>query len=142
MRKRKLAFLAPAHFIIERRQMLCKRCPHLVRHGQVCGDDQQTIEFKNLCGLAIKQALAEEGGDQAKKPPRKGAKKISTSKVEISQQQECLHHPFPKIFDYIECSIYQGTFKSSNRTNDVVPTKDFQYSDVLTGSSITDMELL
>ncbi|SMF22176.1 hypothetical protein [Pseudobacteriovorax antillogorgiicola] len=121
--------------------MLCKRCPHLVRHGQLA-DDQKSIEFRSLCGLAIKQALMEEGGFDAKKPQRKGAKKAVPVKVDMANQQECLHHPFPKVFDYIECSIYQGTFKSSNRTNDVIPTKDFQYSDALSGSSITDMELL
>ena len=122
--------------------MLCKRCPHLVRHGQL-GKDEKTIEFRSLCGLAIKQALMEEGGLEAgKKPQRKGAKKAAPIKVDMSVQQVCLHHPFPKVFDYIECDIYQGTFKSSSRTNDVVPTKDFQYSDALSGNSITDMELL
>ena len=120
--------------------MLCKRCPHLVRHGQL--DKDQNIEFRSLCGLAIKQTLMEEGLLDTKKPQRKGAKKASPIKVDMSIQQTCLHHPFPKVFDYIECSIYQGTFKSSTRTNDVVPTKDFQYSDALSTSSITDMELL
>ena len=122
--------------------MLCKRCPHLVRHGQL-GSDKETIEFRSLCGLAIKQAIIDEGGGiDPKKAPRKGAKKAAPSNIDMSAQQECLHHPFPKVFDYIECSIYQGTFKSSSRTKDVMPTKDFQYSDALSGSSITDMELL
>ena len=73
-----------------------------------------------------------------KKLPKKG----KTQPKELELEQECLHFPFPKIFDYIECKIYQETFKSSARKNDVIPTKDIQYSDVLSGSSITDMELL
>lgn len=121
--------------------MLCKRCPHLVRHGQMA-EDNKTIGFRSLCGLAIKQTLIDEGLIDVKKPQRRGAKKAEPIKVDMSVQQPCLHHPFPKVFDYIECSIYQGTFKSSTRTNDVIPTKDFQYSDALSGSSITDMELL
>ncbi len=120
--------------------MLCKRCPHLVRHGQLA-KDQKTIEFKSLCGLVMKQSLADENGgmDAGRKPARKPVKQEVKKEI---KEQPCLHHPFPKVFDYIECQIYQGTFKSSARTNDVIPTKDFQYSDALSGNSITDMELL
>ena len=68
-------------------------------------------------------------------------KKI-TKKDEEEPAMECVNHPFPSVFDYIDCSVYQETFKSTSRKNDVIPTKDFQYSDVLSGNSITDMELL
>lgn len=124
--------------------MHCRRCPHLVRHGQL-GADKQSIEFKNLCGLVIKQQQLLESGQieaiPAKKIPRKSTKKPDTKEKEVIKN-ECQHYPFPQIFDYIECEIYQSTFKSATRKNDVVPTKDFQYSDALSGSSITDMELL
>jgi hypothetical protein len=123
--------------------MHCRRCPHLVRHGQLA-EDQKTIEFKNLCGLMVKQQVLEEQGQDAgaaRKNPRKGPKK-PPKKVQPGAEQECKHFPFPEIFDYIECTTYQGTFKSASRKNDVIPTKDFQYSDALSGSSITDMELL
>ena len=120
--------------------MLCKRCPHLVRHGQLAKDNK-TIEFKSLCGLIIKQNLLDENGGVD--PNKKMAKKPVKKPVKTTPRKEdCVHYPFPEVFDYIECQVYQGTFKSSSRTNDVIPTKDFQYSDALSGSSITDMELL
>lgn len=125
--------------------MLCKRCPHLVRHGQLASD-KKTIEFQNNCGLIMKAKKANEApaDGQLKSMPRKNVKKLSeqTAKPPIPASVECSHFPFPKVFDYIECNIYQTIFKSSTRKNDVVPTKDFQYSDALSGSSITDMELL
>ncbi|MES2744595.1 MAG: hypothetical protein V4655_04170 [Bdellovibrionota bacterium] len=124
--------------------MLCKRCPHLVRHGQVEAETQK-IEFKSMCGLIMKKFLAPENPEEpmvrGKPAARKGAKKV-TKKDEEEPNMECVNHPFPSVFDYIECSVYQETFKSTSRKNDVIPTKDFQYSDVLSGSSITDMELL
>jgi hypothetical protein len=73
--------------------------------------------------------------EKALKKPKKPAKNGTNTK-------DCKHFPFPKIFDYMECQVYLGTFKSASRKNDVIPTQDFQYSDVLNGSSITDMELL
>lgn len=76
------------------------------------GSDKQTIVFKDKCGLKIKD------------------------------QQDCVHFPFPSIFDYSTCEVYRSTFKSAGARNDVVPTKDFQYSDTMVASSITDMELL
>lgn len=91
----------------------CKRCPHHVKHGQVAADGK-TIEFLNRCGLMMK------------------ANKVL----------DCVHHPFSKYFDYTSCGIYQETFKSSGIKNDVVPTKDFQYSEGFNSGSITDMELL
>ena len=123
--------------------MLCKRCPHLVRHGQVDAETQK-IEFKSMCGLIMKKFLAPEIPPEEVvkgKPPRKGAKKV-TKKDEEEPAMECISHPFPSVFDYIDCAVYQETFKSTSRKNDVIPTKDFQYSDVLSGNSITDMELL
>jgi len=91
----------------------CKKCPHHVRHGQV-GADGKTIEFKNRCGLRMREA----------------------------QQIDCGHYPFAAGFDYTSCDHYLTTFKTAGQRNDVVPTSDFQYSDKLAGSSITEMELL
>lgn len=93
----------------------------------------------------MKKFLAPENpGEEVvrgKPAARKGAKK-ATKKEEEEPNMECICHPFPSVFDYIECGVYQETFKSTSRKNDVIPTKDFQYSDVLSGNSITDMELL
>ena len=93
--------------------MLCKRCPHLVKHGHLATDGK-TIAFKSLCGLKMKQKV-EEG---------------------------CAHFPFPDVFDYMECGVYQSTFKSATRKNDVVPTRDIQFSEALASGSITEMEYL
>ncbi len=122
--------------------MLCKRCPHLVRHGQY-NQDTKEIEFKNLCGLVMKKNMAPDlmPEDLKAKGPKKPIKRPS-KKAEEELSVTCVNFPFPSVFDYIECSVYQETFKSASRKNDVIPTKDFQYSDVLSGSSITDMELL
>jgi hypothetical protein len=92
--------------------MLCRRCPHHVRHGQVSPDNKLT--FKDMCGL----------------------------KMRTAEPVTCAHYPFPKVFDYMHCEVYMETFKTNGQRNDVVPTKDFQYSDALTSNSITDMELL
>ena len=126
--------------------MLCKRCPHLVRHGQV-GADKKTIEFQNMCGLLMRADRVEDpmradAGKAAKKGPKKAPAVKVTKSPSNNKDKTCQQYPFPSVFDYIECSTYQETFKSSTRKNDVVPTKDFQYSDVLSSSSITDMELL
>jgi hypothetical protein len=93
--------------------MSCKKCPHHVRHGRVIPNDNK-IEFKDRCGLRMKE----------------------------SKPTDCNHYPFTKGFDYTACAVYQEVFKSSGQRNDVVPTSDFQYSDKLAGSSITEMELL
>lgn len=123
--------------------MLCKRCPHLVRHGQMAAD-QKTIEFRNMCGLLMR---AERGDEpEASKAPRRGPKKQPTTAVQkkkpLTADKTCQHFPFPNVFDYMECHTYIETFKAAGRKNDVVPTKDFQFSEALSGSSITDMELL
>ncbi|MGE0174232.1 MAG: hypothetical protein AB7T49_15655 [Oligoflexales bacterium] len=117
--------------------MLCKRCPHLVRHGKLAAD-KKTIDFKNMCGLLMR-AEAAVLLDPEKQPIKKPVKKPSKGKA---SKNDCPHFPFPKVFDYMDCSVYLETFKTASRKNDVVPTKDFQYSEVLNGSSITDMELL
>ena len=119
--------------------MKCKKCPHLVKHGQV--SDTGDIEFKSMCGLAMKRQVFEVYGDPNKRPGRKGAK-TKLAPVTPTEKEICIQAPFPEYFDYFECSTYQGTFKSTSRKNDVIPTKDFQYSDSLSGSSITEMELL
>ncbi len=62
--------------------------------------------------------------------------------MRANDQLDCVHYPFPKVFDYSTCEIYINTFKSSGQKNDAVPTQDFQYSDAVSASSITDMELL
>ena len=52
--------------------MKCKKCPHLVKHGQV--SDTGDIEFKSMCGLAMKRQVFEVYGDPNKRPGRKGTK--------------------------------------------------------------------
>lgn len=122
--------------------MLCKKCPHLVRHGK--STPEGDIEFESICALIVKAETLESGPEaMTKGPGRRGPRKAAAAKpMEIKPEHRCNNYPFPKVFDYMECTTYQGTFKSSTRKNDVVPTKDFQYSDALSGSSLTDMELL
>ena len=91
----------------------CKKCPHHVRHGQAAADGK-SIEFKNRCGLRMKEA----------------------------QSVDCHQYPFQKGFDYAGCDIYLAVFKTAGQRNDVMPTSDFQYSDQLATNSITEMELL
>ena len=93
--------------------MLCKKCPHHVRHGHV-GNDGKTIEFNNRCGLRMK----------------------------TQEQVDCHHYPFAKGFDYVACTHYLATFKTADSRNDVVPKSDFEYSERLASNSITEMELL
>lgn len=93
--------------------MQCKKCPHHVRHGQVAADGK-TIEFKNRCGLRMRE----------------------------NREADCTKYPFSSGFDYTACDVYLATFKTAGQRNDVVPKSDFQYSDQLASSPITDMELL
>jgi hypothetical protein len=93
--------------------MLCSRCPHHVRHGNLAAD-RKTIEFKDRCGLKMRQG----------------------------KEESCDKVPFQKGFNYVECDIYQVTFKSSGQRNDCIPTSDFQYSDSLSGTPLAEMELL
>ena len=93
----------------------------------------------------MKAEALENGADQQPRHGRRPVKKAERQppKEQTSNKDHaCPHHPFPVVFDYIECNIYRGTFKGGNRKYDVIPTKDFQYSDALTTNSITDMELL
>lgn len=92
--------------------MDCKKCPHHVRHGQVAADGK-SVEFKNRCGLRMKN----------------------------NENIECKHYPFPTGFDYHECEVYQETFKSGTRKNDVVPSSDITEG-LSSGGSLADMELL
>ena len=81
--------------------------------------------------------------ESAKPTGRKPAKKeTAQSSLDPDADYSCDHFPFPKVFDYIDCNTYTVTFKGGKSKNDVVPTKDFQYSDALNSGSITDMELL
>lgn len=93
--------------------MNCKKCPHHVRHGSAAADGR-SIEFKDRCGLKMKE----------QKPV------------------ECPHVPFAKGFDYAHCEHYLSTFKTAGQRNDVVPTSDIQYSDKFASTAITEMELL
>lgn len=122
--------------------MLCKRCPHLVRHGKVASDGQ--IEFHENCGLKMKADLLEAGFEATKPGARRPAKKADKTPVKLDPKADykCDQHPFPDVFDYLDCGTYRSTFKGGISKNDVIPTKDFQYSDVLNSGSITDMELL
>ncbi len=98
--------------------MQCRRCPHFVRHGKAAADGK-SIEFRELCGL-----------------------KMKTPTPNGREDQNCTKHPFDSHFDYMACDVYISIFKSGVRRNDVLPTQDFQFSEALTGNSITDMELL
>ena len=125
--------------------MTCnKRCPHHVHHGKV-GDDGKTIRFSELCGLKMKQM------QELDPPPRKGrgrgrpAAEPPVNRKLVPKPGDdpgCIHHPFSSQFDYFRCRVYEETFESNGLKNDVVPTKDFQYSERLAGQAVTDMELL
>lgn len=125
--------------------MLCKKCPHLVRHGRVDSDGE--IIFVNNCGLLMKAEILEAGGDVFKKPGRKPSKNkerpLKKPPVKLPEGDfECKSLPFPENFNYFDCGVYQATFKGANNKSGVVPTRDFQYLSSLSPSSITDMELL
>ena len=98
--------------------MVCRRCPHHVRHGKL-GQDGKSIEFTDQCGLKIKR------------------NELEKHKITV----ECEQVPFPEKFDYLGCGYYQATFKSGHHKNDVVP-RDINYSQSLVAGSITDMDLL
>ena len=91
------------------------RCPHFVRHGRAEGKgEDKKIVYYDRCGL----------------------------KMRTSEHVSCLHHPFESTFNYMGCEIYHQTFRPSSVKNDVIPTKDFQYSESLSSEPITDMKLL
>ena len=122
--------------------MSCAKCPHHVRHGQIATDGK-TFEFKNLCELKIKQDQDEDIPKTKVRgrgrPPVDPVKRIPLAPGETT---ECRHYPFHKDFDYFICEAYQNNFKSKGLKNGVIPTKDYNYSSLITGGSITDMDLL
>lgn len=123
--------------------MSCKRCPHHVRHGHA--DKSGNIVFDDICGLKVKALERDELGDKPaprRGPERKAATAVVRDPKRFTKEQECTEVPFNESFDYMMCPVYIKTFKSGHRKNDVIPTKDFQYSEALSGGSITDMELL
>ena len=125
--------------------MSCKRCPHLVRHGQM--DDQSNIVFFNSCGLLMKADVLEMGADNFRKPGRKPGKKVEKvpnrppPKVP-DESHRCSNFPFGEDFDYFTCEVYTKTFKGGDRKFGVVPTGEFGYNDPVSSSAFTDMELL
>ncbi len=122
--------------------MSCKRCPHHVRHGYA--DNQNKIVFQDLCGLKVKKLEREEMEKAAaKKTPLD--KKIGAVKAppkRYTAEQACEKVPFDAKFEYMLCDVYFDTFKTTSEKKDVMPTKDFQYSEAFNSVSITDMELL
>lgn len=91
------------------------RCPHFVRHGRAEGKaDNRKLVFHDRCGL----------------------------KMRANVHYACPHYPFAHTFDHANCEVYHQTFKPGATRNDVMPTKDFQYSGTLPSESIADMKLL
>ncbi|MDB2447414.1 hypothetical protein N9W79_02180 [bacterium] len=123
--------------------MSCSRCPHHVRHGKF-DKEEQTIVFSDLCGLLIKRTQDPE----AIKPKVRGRGRPASQEGRLPRlpegtSLECSQAPFPESdFDYFMCPTYQDNFKSSGSKHNVVPTKDFQYSERLSSNSITEMDLL
>lgn len=122
--------------------MSCRRCPHHVRHGQL-GKDQSTFTFREICGLRHKQSVDPEC---AMKKTR-GRGRVTNSEIKrkplpLGATIDCSHYPFDESFDYFSCAIYQENFATQGMKNGVLPTKDFQFSEHLTGLAVTDMELL
>jgi hypothetical protein len=112
-----------------------------VRHGQMLKD--QSIVFRDICGLRHKKNVEPElplkkTKSRIKTPPVGAPKAALKLEIEIP----CIHVPFPEHFDYFSCQVYQENFASQGLKNGVLPTKDFQYSEHLSGLSLTDMELL
>ncbi len=120
--------------------MDCSRCPHHVRHGKF-STDQKKVTFRDHCGLKFKQC--QDTQPQVKK---KGPKPIAfegqRQEFVLNAATECIHVPFKADFDYFGCEVYQRTFETNGLKNGVLPTKDFQFSEQLVGTSVTDMELL
>ncbi len=123
--------------------MTCSRCPHHVRHGKFSAD-QKKVTFRDHCGLKFKQSQETQPQVKKKGPKPAATKDPDLTKTEfvLSAATECIHVPFPSNFEYFACEVYQKTFESHGLKNGVVPTKDFQFSEKLVGTSVTDMELL
>ena len=122
--------------------MTCKRCPHHVKHGQIASDGKSMV-FKDLCGLRLKQTMDPE--TTAKKTRSRGrppAEIVPRKPLPPGQTTDCINFPFDEQFDYFTCTTYQEIFASKGIKNGAVPTRDFQYSEKMTGIPVTDMELL
>lgn len=99
--------------------------------------------FKELCGLRIKQTIDPEA--ILKKVRGRGRPPVETVKKKAlppGATTDCINHPFVHDFDYIACKVYQETFETKGLRNGAVPMNDFQYSESMSGLSVTDMELL
>ena len=91
------------------------RCPHFVRHGRAEGKaGNRKLVYYDRCGL----------------------------KMRANEHFACPHHPFSRTFDHSQCEVYHQVFKPGVARNDVMPTKDFQYSGTLPADSLSDMKLL
>ena len=122
--------------------MSCNKCPHHVRHGKV-GEDGKSIIFSDMCGLRMKQTQETEVPVKKMKGRGKNLPEpIKRKPILEGEPIECVHYPFPDLFDYFRCRVYQETFESKGIKNGVIPTKDFQFSERLSGLAVTDMELL
>lgn len=121
--------------------MGCRRCPHHVRHGYM-SKDGKSLEFKDLCGLRIKQTQDPELIKKNRGRGRPAVEGVKRKTIPAGSCIDCTHYPFPELFDYFVCDVYQDTFASKGLKNDVVPTKDFEFSETMVGASLTEMELL
>ena len=113
-----------------------------VKHGQIAPDGKSMI-FKDLCGLRLKQSVDPEVS--AKKNRTRGrppADPVPRKPLPPGSTTDCVHYPFHNQFDYFACPIYQEIFASKGLKNVAIPTRDFQYSETMTGVPVTDMELL
>ena len=125
--------------------MNCKKCPHYVRHGQL-NPKTNTIEFKDACGILLRQAAKLQEKENNKKASNKD--KTPSKEKTITQKQEiplCKHYPFSQDFNHTECDIYQNYFKSiSYKTDIMADAQDLQLSDIFNSSStkITDLDIL
>ncbi len=93
--------------------MACSRCPHHVRHGHLAVD-RKTIEFTDRCGLKMRQG----------------------------KEEPCDKIPFQNGFNYMECGVYQFTFKSAGQRNDCNATSDLNFAELLSSTPLAEMELL
>ena len=76
--------------------------------------DKKNIEFSDRCGLRMK----------------------------TGQGDVCDKYPFEAGFNFVDCDTYRDVFKSTGQRNDCIPTSDFQFADNMSGTPITEMELL
>lgn len=120
--------------------MSCNRCPHHVKHGKF-DKKTQTLDFSDMCGLLIKRTQ-DPDVTKARGRGRPASQEGRLPRLPEGTSLECSQAPFPNDFDYFACPTYQDNFKSNGTKHNVLPTKDFQYSDQLSTGSITEMDLL